>query len=149
MQRARRSRHPPSAGEPLTERETQVLALAAAGEPTPAISQRLGIAENTVKSHLTRIYDKTGSRNRVDAVRYYLDTYTLGPQQPGVPTARSTASARARRQPSLLHRQIQEIDARIDQLKPAARELERLRRAREALRAAAADDPDANSGAVS
>jgi DNA-binding CsgD family transcriptional regulator len=44
----------------------------AAGETTAAIARRLGIAENTVKSHLTNVYAKTGSRNRVQAARYYL-----------------------------------------------------------------------------
>jgi DNA-binding CsgD family transcriptional regulator len=59
-------------GDPLTAREVQILSLVAAGETTAAIARRLGIAENTVKSHLTKVYAKTGSRNRVQAARYYL-----------------------------------------------------------------------------
>jgi DNA-binding NarL/FixJ family response regulator len=62
-------------GEELTTRELHVLALVADGEPTSAISPRLGISENTVKSHLTSVYRKTGSRNRVQAARHYLDHY--------------------------------------------------------------------------
>jgi DNA-binding CsgD family transcriptional regulator len=69
----KRSREP--AGEQLTAREQDVLALVADGEPTSAISQRLGISENTIKSHLTSVYRKTGSRNRVQAARHYLDQY--------------------------------------------------------------------------
>jgi DNA-binding CsgD family transcriptional regulator len=129
-------------GDPLTDRETQVLALVAAGEPTPAISQRLAIAQNTVKSHLTRIYNKTGSRNRVDAVRYYLDHYTTHPPAGAPAPAAPATLARTRRavvQPSLIQRQIQEIEARIDQLKPAAGELERLQHALDALRAVDTD----------
>jgi DNA-binding CsgD family transcriptional regulator len=129
-------------GDPLTDRETQVLALVAAGEPTAAISQRLGVAQNTVKSHLTRIYNKTGSRNRVDAVRYYLDHYTALSAADVTMWPASTTPQRGRRatpKPSLIERQIQEIEARIDQLKPAAGELERLQHALDALRAVDTD----------
>jgi DNA-binding CsgD family transcriptional regulator len=59
----------------LTPREIEVLALVANGEPTSAISRRLGIRENTIKTHLTHIYRKTDSRNRVEATRHYLDHY--------------------------------------------------------------------------
>jgi DNA-binding CsgD family transcriptional regulator len=70
-----------SVGDPLTARELEVLALVAAGEPTSEISRDLGIAENTVKTHLTSVYKKTGSRNRVQATRHYLERY-------GEPSAR-------------------------------------------------------------
>jgi DNA-binding CsgD family transcriptional regulator len=63
------------AAQALTARELDVLAQVANGEPTSAISQRLGISENTIKSHLTSVYRKTGSRNRVQATRHYLDRY--------------------------------------------------------------------------
>jgi len=63
-------------GDPLTPREIEVLALVAAGEPTAAIAGRLAISENTVKGHLTHVYAKTGSRNRVQATRHYLDHHT-------------------------------------------------------------------------
>ncbi len=112
------------------------MALVAAGERTPDIGQQLGIAQNTVKSHLTKVYEKTGSRHRVDAVRYYLDHHATGDD--GLAAA-AAIPRRRRQQPSLLQRQIREIDARIEQLKPAADELERLQRARDALRAAASD----------
>jgi DNA-binding CsgD family transcriptional regulator len=63
-------------GDPLTPREREILALVAAGEPTTAIAGRLSISENTVKGHLTHVYAKTGSRNRVQATRYHLDHHT-------------------------------------------------------------------------
>jgi DNA-binding CsgD family transcriptional regulator len=115
-------------GDPLTDREIQILSLVAAGEPTPAISRRLGIADNTVKSHLTNIYAKTGSRNRVQAARHYLQRYTI---DHGAPRARSK-SARDR---SLVQQQMREIQERLDQLAPAATEVELLQRALDALRA--------------
>ena len=60
-------------GDPLTARELQILSRVAAGETTAAIAHRLGIAENTVESHLTKAYAKTASRNPVQAARHYLD----------------------------------------------------------------------------
>jgi DNA-binding CsgD family transcriptional regulator len=113
-------------GDPLTEREVQVLSLVAAGEPTAAISGLLGIAENTVKSHLTNIYRKTGCRNRVQAARHYLDRYVVG-HAAGVPVSHPAGDA------SLIEQQMSEIQARLDQLTPAASE--RLQRALDALRA--------------
>jgi DNA-binding CsgD family transcriptional regulator len=88
------SRNKPRArtGDPLTPRELEVLALVAAGEPTAAIAGRLGISENTVKGHLTHVYTKTGSRNRVQATRHYLD-HSATP----LPSARSSRPASGRR----------------------------------------------------
>jgi DNA-binding NarL/FixJ family response regulator len=57
----------------LTARELEVLALVAAGQPTRAIAEALGIAAATVKCHLTHAYRKTGADNRVKATRYYLE----------------------------------------------------------------------------
>jgi DNA-binding CsgD family transcriptional regulator len=128
--RSRRARK----GDPLTAREVQILSLVAAGQPTAAVGRQLGISENTVKGHLTHVYKKTGALNRVQAVRYYLDHYTAPgsaekPRSAG-PGGSSHAGERA-----LIERQLREIEARIDQLVPAASELERLQRALDALRA--------------
>jgi DNA-binding CsgD family transcriptional regulator len=57
----------------LTPRELEILALIATGEPTARISAQLGVTPSTVKTHLTNIYRKLGTRNRVQAARYYLD----------------------------------------------------------------------------
>lgn len=140
-EKSSRRPHRARTGDPLSDREIQILALVAAGEPTPAIRTRLGIAENTIKSHLTSVYKKTGSRNRVQATRYYLDHYAP-PSHPGrddgrasaANTPNTTRNADTVTGPSLIQRQIQEIEARIDQLVPAAGELERLQHARDALR---------------
>ena len=112
-------------GDPLTDREVQILSLVAAGERTADIGRRLGIAENTVKSHLTNTYTKTGCTNRVHAARYYLREYTPDHASGRHPT----------RGDSLIQQQLQEIQARIDQLAPAATELARLHHALAALRA--------------
>jgi DNA-binding CsgD family transcriptional regulator len=113
-------------GDPLTKRELQVLALAAVGESTPAISERLAITDNTVKTHLTSVYRKTGSRNRVQAARHYSDHYVVqaGNRRDEGPGA------------SLLIRgQIRALQARLDHLGPSVTEAQRLRRTLAALRA--------------
>ena len=53
----------------LTERETEVVVLAARGLPNRQIGQELYISEGTVKRHLANIYEKIGVRSRNEAVR--------------------------------------------------------------------------------
>lgn len=54
----------------LTPREAEVLRhLAATGSSNSAIARELHIAEATVKRHLAAIYDKLGTRTRVQTVR--------------------------------------------------------------------------------
>jgi DNA-binding NarL/FixJ family response regulator len=53
----------------LTERERQILTVAAEGVSAKAIAQRLGLAERTVTTHLTNIYSKLGVHGRVEAIR--------------------------------------------------------------------------------
>ena len=55
--------------EPLTERETQVLALLALMCSTEEIAAELFVSANTVKTHLKGIFRKYGVNRRVDAVR--------------------------------------------------------------------------------
>ena len=52
----------------LTDRERQVLAIAAEGLTARAIGERLGLQERTVTTHLGRIYSKLGVSTRVAAV---------------------------------------------------------------------------------
>ena len=59
-----------SAAEPLSERELQVLRLIAAGASNRDIADRLFISENTVKNHVRRILEKTGTRSRTGAVAH-------------------------------------------------------------------------------
>jgi len=55
---------------PLTERETEVLALIAGGLSNAEIAQQLVISTATVKSHINAIFAKTGARDRAQAVRW-------------------------------------------------------------------------------
>ncbi|MEE6259698.1 response regulator transcription factor [Plantactinospora sonchi] len=58
----------PSEG-PLTERELEVLRIVAEGLPLKEIARRLFLAHGTVRNHLSVIMRKTGTRNRLEAVR--------------------------------------------------------------------------------
>lgn len=56
----------------LSPREREVLALMVTGATARAIGNELGIAEATVKTHLTSLYRKLRVANRVQATRTYL-----------------------------------------------------------------------------
>ena len=60
--------HEPPDG--LTTREVEVLALLASGLSNTEIAQRLYLSNATVKTHINRIFAKTGARDRAQAVRY-------------------------------------------------------------------------------
>jgi DNA-binding NarL/FixJ family response regulator len=57
----------------LSDREREVLGLVAAGLPNKLIAQRLGIAEKTVKAHLTSTYRAIGVYDRVQAALWARD----------------------------------------------------------------------------
>ena len=72
---------PPAAGETapvpqadlpdeLTPREVEVLKLIAAGLSNREIADALVLSSATVKTHVNRIFYKTGARDRAQAVRY-------------------------------------------------------------------------------
>ena len=54
--------------EPLTARELEVLELLAAGRRNRDIAQELVVTQETVKKHLSHIFDKLGVANRTQAV---------------------------------------------------------------------------------
>jgi two-component system response regulator DesR len=56
-------------GDPLTDRERQVLRLAADGRSGPEIALELHLSEGTVRNYLSEAINKVGGRNRVDAAR--------------------------------------------------------------------------------
>jgi DNA-binding NarL/FixJ family response regulator len=54
----------------LTQREAEILALIAQGLTNPEIAGRLYLSGHTVKTHINRIFAKTGSRDRAAAISY-------------------------------------------------------------------------------
>ena len=54
----------------LTQREVEILALIANGLTNPEIAGRLYLSNHTVKTHINRIFAKTGSRDRAAAITY-------------------------------------------------------------------------------
>ena len=64
---------PATPGITLSERENEVLALAAEGLSNAQIAHRLHISQNTVKFHLQNIYQQLGVSNRTEASRWYLN----------------------------------------------------------------------------
>ena len=63
----------------LTPRESDVLRLIAQGKSNREIARALYVSEATVKTHVNRIFAKTGSRDRAQAIRY---AYTHGYADP-------------------------------------------------------------------
>lgn len=54
----------------LTKREIEILGLLMAGLETVAISENLGISENTLKKHATSIYKKLGISSRWELIKF-------------------------------------------------------------------------------
>jgi DNA-binding NarL/FixJ family response regulator len=63
----------PAAGPPpdgLTQREAEILSLIAQGLTNPEIAARLFLSSHTIKTHISRVFAKTGSRDRAAAIGY-------------------------------------------------------------------------------
>jgi len=80
---ATRSTPPPEVPRPLpevlpdglTRREAEILAMMARGMTNPSIAAELYLSTHTIKSHINRIFAKTGSADRSAAIRYALDQH--------------------------------------------------------------------------
>jgi DNA-binding NarL/FixJ family response regulator len=82
-----------SAGEKLTPRELDVLALVAEGLSNAQVANRLWISVATVKFHLAKTYEKLGVANRTGAVRWAQRNGLLSVETPVVPLHRRSAHA--------------------------------------------------------
>jgi DNA-binding NarL/FixJ family response regulator len=69
-----------AADNPLTEREREVLALIARGRANKAIAFELGVAEKTVKTHVSNILGKLGLSDRTQAALYAVREGLVDPE---------------------------------------------------------------------
>jgi DNA-binding NarL/FixJ family response regulator len=53
----------------ITPRELEILGLIAEGLSNKEIAERVFVSENTVKTHVSRVFDKLGARRRTEAVQ--------------------------------------------------------------------------------
>ncbi len=60
----------PDPPDGLTQREVEILGLIAQGLTNGEIAERLFLSNHTIKTHINRIFAKTGSRDRVAAIGY-------------------------------------------------------------------------------
>ncbi len=60
----------PAPPDGLTYREVEILGLIARGLTNPEIAGRLYLSNHTIKTHINRIFAKTGSRDRAAAISY-------------------------------------------------------------------------------
>ena len=60
----------PDPPDGLTQREVEILGLIARGLTNGEIAERLFLSSHTIKTHINRIFAKTGSRDRVAAIGY-------------------------------------------------------------------------------
>lgn len=74
----------------LTARERQILPSIVSGNTTKEIAQEFKISGETVKHHLTHIYDKLGVSNRLELALYVINHSSISSSPAGPPEREST-----------------------------------------------------------
>lgn len=65
----------------LTRRELEIINLVVAGYSNPEIAQKCSISEQTVKHHMSNIFDKVGMYNRVELALFAVSHQIAGDEQ--------------------------------------------------------------------
>jgi two-component system, NarL family, nitrate/nitrite response regulator NarL len=63
----------------LTNRELQIVTLVVAGYSNPDIAQRCSISEQTVKHHISNVFDKLGVSNRLELALFAVNHRLTAP----------------------------------------------------------------------
>jgi two-component system nitrate/nitrite response regulator NarL len=95
---------------PLTRREREVIALVAAGYANKDIARECSVSEETVKHHLTRIFDKVGAANRVELAML---AHAHGLVDPPPPPAEKPAVSAATDPASVQRESLLPVPARV------------------------------------
>ena len=66
----------------LTKRELDVVGAIVAGLSNRDIARKFAISEDTVKHHLTNIFDKTGASTRLELALFAVHHKLVGPEVP-------------------------------------------------------------------
>jgi two-component system, NarL family, nitrate/nitrite response regulator NarL len=69
----------------LTRRELEIVAAVAAGDTNKGIAERLQLSEDTVKHHLTHVFDKLGVFTRLELALYAINHGLLPSDTPPAP----------------------------------------------------------------
>lgn len=70
-------------GTPLSQREAEILALVALGNTGKQVGRALGISRQTVKNHMTNIFNRLEARNAPHAVYLYFVEGKGKAEEPG------------------------------------------------------------------
>ena len=91
VERASSQEAPPASR--LTQRELQVISAIIDGATNRDIGKSLGLSEQTVKNHLSNIYDKLGVSSRLELALYAVHHRLLADDRPGLPTPAPPAAS--------------------------------------------------------
>jgi len=69
-------------GPRFTPRERQVLRLVVSGYPNKEIARQCAVSEETIKHHLTRMFDKVGASNRLELAMHGTHLALVDPVEP-------------------------------------------------------------------
>ena len=79
----------------LTPRELQIISVIVDGETNNGIAKKFGVSENTVKHHLTHIFDKLGVANRLELALFAIH-HGLLDRRPAQHARRASAGSPSR-----------------------------------------------------